>query len=725
MAEPTRSASDPMSTGAFRSLLNRVALLPALVLGIFAVVLAYQNAQLQKTAFLVDHTDVAIAHLNELIRLMIDEETGARGYLLNHNTAFLQPYNVARQNIPSEFDSLMNLLADNPQQIPRLQSLEKMHAEWLQFTGAQLDSKATAADLDRPELEGKQRMDAMRRIASQMLITESELRDQRAHSAARSDKMTLISMVILAVLSAIAIGLYTRATILRLSQRYRVIHAELETSERQFREMAESIPQLAWMAHPDGNIFWYNQRWYDYTGTRPEQMVGWGWRSVHVPELLPHIEDEWRNSISTGQPFDMVIPLKGADGNFRPFLTRVNPLLDGEGRVVRWIGTNTDISAEREAAEALRTSQETLRIALDASNTGTFRWDAESGYFLEVGQNLKQIFGLLHEQTLISTEDLIRLVHPDDLPLVTATVESAIKIDEFEMEFRVIRPDGTVGWLYDRAKCQTLLPGRVFVGACTDVTQRKLAEDTLRRTEKLAIVGRMASSISHEINNPLAAVTNLMYLIECADSLEEVRAFAATAEKELERVSQIVTQTLRFHRSAAKTTRFDIGALLDSAIALFDPYIAAGGINVQKTLQPDVFLFGNDGELRQVFLNLIGNALDAIRGSGKRLMVRERVHTDFRTGTRGVRIIIADDGHGMDDSTARRIFEPFFSTKGESGTGLGLWISDEIVRKHRGQIRVRSSQNPAAHGTIFSVFLPIADSETPSGTRQPAVQTVV
>jgi PAS domain S-box-containing protein len=716
MAELKIPISDPMSTGAFKSLLNRVVLLPTLVLGVLAAVLAYQNAQLQKTAALVDHSDVAIAHLNELILFMVDEETGVRGYLLGRNKVFLQPYESARQNIPAEFDFLQNLLADDPSQIARLHTLEQAHSEWLQFTNSHLDIPDQAA------LQGKTRMDAMRRVAAQMLAAESSLRDQWAHRAEFFNRATQVTFFILALIGAVAIGLYTRATLLHLTQRYRVIHADLETSERQFRELADAIPQLAWMAHPDGHIFWYNQRWYSYTGTKPEQMTGWGWRTVHDPELLPHIEAEWRKSISTGQPFDMVLPLRGADGNFRPFLTRVNPLLNDDGRVVRWFGTNTDISAEREAAEALRTSQETLRVALDASNTGTFRWDADSGQFLDVGQNLKRLFGLQPEETLVSTEDVIRLVHHEDLPEVDAVLQSARTVDEFEMEFRVIHPDGTIRWLYDRAKCQVKQPGRIFVGACIDVTQRKLAEDTLRRTEKLAIVGRMASSISHEINNPLAAVTNLLFLIESDDSIEEVRAFAATAEQELARVSQIVTQTLRFHRSAARPSRFDLTELLNSAITLFEPHVAASGVKVHMSLQPGVFIFGNDGELRQVFLNLVGNALDAIRGSGSRLFVRERVRTNFHTGERGVRIVIADDGHGMNPTTARRIFEPFFSTKGESGTGLGLWISEEIVSKHRGSIRVRSSQNPAAHGTVFNVFLPIVESEKPSETLERAVQ---
>ena len=134
--------------------------------------------------------------------------------------------------------------------------------------------------------------------------------------------------------------------------------AELRESEGRFRQLAESIPQLAWMAHPDGHIFWYNRRWYDYTGTTAEQMEGWGWQSVHDPEALPGVLVKWKASIATGEPFDMVFPMKAADGEFRPFLTRVMPLKDDRNRVVRWFGTNTDISGERRAEEALRAAKE-------------------------------------------------------------------------------------------------------------------------------------------------------------------------------------------------------------------------------------------------------------------------------------------------------------------------------------------------------------------------------
>ena len=150
------------------------------------------------------------------------------------------------------------------------------------------------------------------------------------------------------------------SSFLDISERKRAEEA-VRDREEQFRTLANAIPQLCWMANADGWISWYNERWYQYTGTTPAQMEGWGWQSVHDPDTLPAVVDRWRASIANGEPLDMVFPLRGGDGVFRPFLTRVMPVRDREGKIARWFGTNTDISAQRETEEALRESEEMLR----------------------------------------------------------------------------------------------------------------------------------------------------------------------------------------------------------------------------------------------------------------------------------------------------------------------------------------------------------------------------
>ena len=156
-----------------------------------------------------------------------------------------------------------------------------------------------------------------------------------------------------------------------------------EIYEERFRAMANAIPQLVWIARSDGHIYWYNQRWYDYTGTTPEDMEGWGWQSVHDPEVLPQVLEQWSASLATGRPFDMVFPLLGADGQFRQFLTRVMPMKDADGQVIQWFGTNTDITERQQAEEALRDRETKYRAAIETSPSGSLHKGWMACRFLE------------------------------------------------------------------------------------------------------------------------------------------------------------------------------------------------------------------------------------------------------------------------------------------------------------------------------------------------------
>ena len=285
-------------------------------------------------------------------------------------------------------------------------------------------------------------------------------------------------------------------------------------------------------------------------------------------------------------------------------------------------------------------------------------------------------------------------------------------VRDLEVNFGDAAEDGRVStWLVNIYPVRSATHGVRWVGAVVvDTTGIKRSEDALRRTEKLAAVGRLSSSIAHEINNPLEAITNLLYLLRKLDGLgEQATAYIELANHEVARMSEIVQQTLRFHRQSARPSMTNIGEVLDSVLSLHRGKVRGQQVEVERRYRGDVELFCFSGEMRQLFANLIGNALDAMPSQGGRLFVAVRHSRDWRDPSiEGIRVVVADTGCGMSAAIQRRIFEPFFTTKEATGTGLGLWVSAEIIQKHGGRIRVRSRSDHegAKPGTVFMVFLP-------------------
>jgi PAS domain S-box-containing protein len=243
-----------------------------------------------------------------------------------------------------------------------------------------------------------------------------------------------------------------------------------------------------------------------------------------------------------------------------------------------------------------------------------------------------------------------------------------------------------------------------IAAASVEITQLKQTEAALIQSEKLAAVGRLASSIAHEINNPLESVTNLLYLARTSNPSPEIQHFLTLAERELQRVSAITNQTLRFHKQTTAPTEITCDELFAEVLTLYQGRLVNSGIDVQIRTRTTRTVCCYEGEIRQVLSNLIGNAIDAMGSKGGRIQLRTRESH----GSDGIVITIADDGPGMSAPTATRIFEPFFTTKGFSGTGLGLWITQEIVDRHHGRLTLRTSQRPGHSGTAFTLFLPFA-----------------
>ncbi len=253
-----------------------------------------------------------------------------------------------------------------------------------------------------------------------------------------------------------------------------------------------------------------------------------------------------------------------------------------------------------------------------------------------------------------------------------------------------------------------------------DLTQRIQTEQALIRSEKLASVGRMAASIAHEINNPLQAVANLLFLVRRIDGLPETaRLFLERADSELNRIAHIMRQSLWFYREFSAPAATSVNGLLDSAVDLLKGKIEAKHATIERQWASDTEIKAIAGELRQVFANLLANSLDAIDKNGVvTLRVSSQVASD--NGQSRIRVTVADNGIGIGRAAQKQIFEPFFTTKGTVGTGLGLWVSKQIVDKHGGTIQVRSSTDRKHRGTVLSVILPVELAEKPSGAAQAA-----
>jgi PAS domain S-box-containing protein len=368
-------------------------------------------------------------------------------------------------------------------------------------------------------------------------------------------------------------------------------------------------------------------------------------------------------------------------------------------RVARQALKDKSEQAERQLAE-IETVYRTAPIGLALFDTKDFRYlrlnDRQAEFF---GQKPEQIVGrtLTEMAPIEGLRELFEQVLAGE-PVINYPLEGELATRPGEHRywtvsyFPVIAADGTV---------------QAISAASLEITQQKKAETALMQSEKLAVVGRLAASIAHEINNPLESVTNLLYLAERSDDLSQIQHYVQTAEREIRRVSVIANQTLRFHKQSSSPQEISGEQLIDSVVSLFQSRIVNAGINVEdrKNVTQPVRCF--EGEIRQVLSNLVSNAIDAMHphGSG-RLLLRSRVGRDWTTGRPGLVITVADTGGGMSAPVISRIFEPFYTTKGIGGTGLGLWVSNEIVHRHHGTLRFRSSQKEGRSGTTATLFLP-------------------
>ena len=503
----------------------------------------------------------------------------------------------------------------------------------------------------------------------------------------------------------------------------------LATSEERYRVLADLNPQAIWMGSPEGRITYANQGFLDYMGLTMEAASdNLIWLNAFFEADRNTVLDAWTRSVNTGIEYEIEARMiRAADAAVRWWWLRARPIRDESGKILHWLGVAMDIHDRKTYAEQLLTQHietERQRAELETlyatAPIGLALFDPVEFRYLRLNDRQADFFGLKPADVLGRTltemapipglQEMFEQV-AQGKPIINQLLHGKLATDATDVQrywnvnyFPILNSDGVV---------------QGISAASLEITHQKKAEAALIQSEKLAAVGRLASSISHEINNPLEAITNLLYLVAVDETLPtELKPYVTMAQSELARVCQIATQTLRFHRQAVRATHVSAQDLVSAVINLYQGRLANSGIHVHANYASNTRIFCFENDIRQVLNNLIANAIDAMRKDGGRLLIRAHdttmVTPQHPNGIGGVRITIADTGHGMPPEVQARLYEPFYTTKDLNGTGLGLWISAGIIARHNGRISLRSSTHPVHHGSVFSLFLPTQDQPLPN-----------
>ncbi|MGA9123398.1 MAG: PAS domain S-box protein [Pseudolabrys sp.] len=493
----------------------------------------------------------------------------------------------------------------------------------------------------------------------------------------------------------------------------------LRESEKRFRDLADNIDQFAWTADTDGRRNWFNKRWHDYAGTTLEEMQGFGWQKLHHPDHLERVVQGIRKSFKGDSPWEDTFPLRGRDGNYRWYLARALPIRNEAGEVVRWFGTNTDITEQLEAEKALRELNATLEHRVEAQTRERVQiWNVSQdllvvtdldGKYLTVNPAWTVSLGWSEAELLGNTSQW--LLHPDDREKTRAEISQLAAghaTQRFEVRFR--HKDGSYRWLSWKAVQDQ---GRIYAMA-RDVTDLKNAENKLRdvrhelsQAARRTTVAAMSAAIAHEIRQPLGAiVTNanagLRWLNRPAPDLDEVRDTLTHIVADGHRASEVI-QSVRamFAKGDHAGTPLDTNELIRETIAIANNELEAARVVVELELGERIpMISAHKGQLQQVVLNIITNAADAMRTIDDRARVLRVRSRSFDSN--GVAVSVQDSGTGIDPENIDRVFEAFFTTK-TNGMGMGLAICRSIVEAHGGNMSVSPG---VPHGSVFHIFLP-------------------
>jgi PAS domain S-box-containing protein len=574
----------------FRKILVTTLLLPLILLLLLALVLAWQIERTLGEQQRIDHTDRITALLNEMERLVVDQETGLRGYQLTHDPTTLEPYQAAEGSLHLAFDRLLNLVMDDPDQLRRLRQVRDSHELWMGFAGNVLDNLRagklfgdTALDLS-----GAQLMAGLRTQMAAMTQVEAQRRDEEVQSTNSRVRTLMTILLVLSVGIGFVLGIFTQRNMKKVSHAFRT---SLDEEHQRANELFES------------------RQWMQTT-------------LESVGDALIACDDHRRVEL-------------------------MNPV-----------------------AQEL---------------TG---WKLEEAH----GRRLEEVFRTVDEQSREPAPS--PGAQPERKHLAAAN-------------YSVLLAKGGAEYLIDQSAAPIRgVNGEVagLVLVFRDVTGLRRREAALMANEKLAVAGRLAASIAHEIHNPLDSVANLHYLMAHESDPGQQQRYLAMAQQELNRTLQISRAMLGLYREPKAPVEVELRELLESVLLLLDRRLKDQAIAVERRLASGVAIQGFPGELRQVFTNLVTNAAEAAGTGGKVQILLEA--SSPADGRPDATVTITDSGAGIPEGDQAKLFQPFFTTKGEQGTGLGLWVSQGIVEKHGGKIELTNSTDPVLRGAAMRVQLP-------------------
>ncbi len=586
----------------FKRTLRQVLLLPIVACLLLACVLVWQIRGANATVGLIEESDQRIALATLIEKLIVDEETGLRGYQTTSDPRFLQPYNDAEAPMLQAIAELQSTVRPGQQQV--LNQFIQQHQTWHEaFAGpliATIAAGGHANDVDL-NLQGVARMNAMRDSLKAIVSAAEQGRKDRIALWRRQTRHLLLLLIALALAIGLMVGLFTRG---RLESAYAAFRHAIDLQRRRTEELFQSEQHLrtTLASIGDGVIACDAEGRVQMMNLIAQELTGW-------------TEAEARNL-----PLDEVFHI---------------------------VDETTHLPVENPVAKV---------------------------------QRLKRIVGISQHTILLRKDG------------------SELSVDDSGAPIR-----DTLGQI----------TGIVVV--FRDITIELKTRAALLANEKLAVAGRLAATIAHEIHNPLDSVANLLYLLQHEPTNEESSQFLQMAQTELARVTQISRAMLSLYRESKAPVRVNLKETLDDLLLLMQRRFQILGVTVSADLPPEIDVEGFPAELRQVFTNLIGNAVEAV-GQGGTVTVRITPQPADAASSpaleAGAIVEITDNGPGIPAENRDRLFQPFFTTKGERGTGLGLWVSQGIIRKHAGFIDLISRTDGPAHGTTARVFLaakPIID----------------